>query len=84
VKPYAAVLTHIPDTGETFYTPFDGPDPCKLAERFKESEEERGDFPGSLWTIVANEAAKAIRTERRIGEWVGPDMAREIVEKHGV
>lgn len=80
---YAAVLTHIPATGETFYTPFEGDDPCEIAERFKEAEEERGDFPGSLWTIVCDDAAAEARTQRRIAGWVGPDMAAEIVASSG-
>lgn len=76
---YAAVLTHIPATGETFYTPFEGDDPCEIAERFKEAEEERGDFPGSLWTIVCDDEAAETRKHRRIASLVGTGMADEIM-----
>lgn len=63
---YAAVLTHLPESGETFHTPFDGPDADAKAQRFREAEEERGDFPGSLWTVVMNEPARQAQTNRRM------------------
>lgn len=61
---YAVVLTHIPQTGETFHTPFTDEhheDPLSFAWRFRDSEEDRGDFPGSLWAVTGNDEAIEIR-----------------------
>ena len=61
---YAAVLTHVPND-ETFYTPFEGDNAGRRAHAFREAEEERGDFPGSLWAVVMNEpAAKELVNQR--------------------
>lgn len=60
---YAAVLTHLPDTGETFYTPFEGDHAGMRAHAFRDSEEERGDFPGSLWTVVMTDEASDERRD---------------------
>lgn len=70
-KPLAIVFTYIPDpehptNGEVYYTAFDetarNGDPLSFAHLFRESEEERGDFPGSIWTVTGNDAAAEIRT----------------------
>ena len=69
---YAAALVHIPDDpdnggdGSTYYTPFRGDHAGQRAHQFADSERERGDFPGSLWTVVMNEAAREQLTEDRM------------------
>lgn len=70
---YAAVLTHVPDTGETLYTPFTGDGAARRAKCFRRSEEECGDFPGSLWTIVYNGAADQQRVRDNLVALVGED-----------
>jgi hypothetical protein len=65
-EPFAVVFTYVPSTEECFHTPFSGEhhdDPLSFAHRFREAEEERGDFPGSLWSVTGNAAAKEIRSE---------------------
>lgn len=70
-QPYAAVLTHVPSTGETFYTPFGGDTAAADAQAFYRSESGLGDFPGSLWTIVYNDAADRQRVRNNIVALVG-------------
>lgn len=71
-KPLAVVFTYVPSEehpteGEVFYTAFDetarGGDPLSFAHLFRESEEKRGDFPGSIWTVTGNDAAAEIRSK---------------------
>lgn len=69
MTPYAVVLTHLPETEQTFCTPFSGadyPDPLTVAHCFREAEEERGDFPGSLWAVTGNDAATEIRKRKLV------------------
>lgn len=63
--PLAVVCTYLPETEEVFHTPFSGEhyaDPLSSAHHFREAEEERGDFPGSLWMVSGNQAAIEIRS----------------------
>jgi hypothetical protein len=68
-EPFAVVMTYAPSEGDptrgdVMYTPFQGgKDPLSDAHRFAASEEARGDFPGSYWTVTGNDEAAAIRSE---------------------
>lgn len=67
---YAAAIVHVPETGETFFTPFDGDNAATQAFLFKCAEQERGDFPTGLWAVVMNEPARE-RREQHLRELVG-------------
>lgn len=61
---FAVVVTYLPETDECYSTPFSGDshdDPLTAAHLFCNSEEERGDFPGSLWMVTGNDEANEIR-----------------------
>lgn len=77
---FAVVMTYLPDTEEVFHTPFSGEhfeDPLGAAHAFREAEEERGDFPGSLWAVTGNEEAAAIRRDAVMVGLFGPDTTAE-------
>jgi len=73
-KAVAVVFTWLPDE-QVFQTPFiesaDTPDPLSVAHAFREAEEERNDFPGSIWGIGANERARKIRSDSLIARVFG-------------
>lgn len=59
---YAVVLTHLPDEGKTYHTPFwgkDHADPLAKAHAFAHSERARDDWPGALWVVTGNVEAVA-------------------------
>lgn len=62
----AVVFTYVPSEDRCYHTPFeesdDCPDPLTFAHCFREAEEERGDFPGSIWAVTGNDRAQGIRT----------------------
>jgi hypothetical protein len=63
----AVVLTYMPDTEQTFSTPFSSDrheDPLGVAQVFRDSEKEKGDFPGSLWAVAADDEAHEIRKQK--------------------
>lgn len=62
----AVVFVYVPSEDRCYHTPFSGEhhdDPLSFAHLFMESEEEREDFPGALWTVTGNEAATQIRSD---------------------
>lgn len=64
--PFAVVFTYVPEEDRAYTTTFSGDtcdDPLTMAHNFRRSEEERGDFPGSLWCVTGNEAATEIRKD---------------------
>lgn len=71
---YAVVFTYVPDEDRAYTTVFTlktSDDPLSLAHSFRESEEERGDFPGSLWAVTGNDAASEIRSKRMMTSLFG-------------
>lgn len=72
--PLAVVFTYVPSEDRCYHTPFSGDqydDPLSFAHLFMESEEERGDFPGSLWTVTGNDAARKIRQNKLMAALFG-------------
>lgn len=73
---FAVVVTYLPETEECYSTPFSAPrfeDPLGMAHAFRDAEEERGDFPGSLWMVTGNDEAAEIRREALMVGMFGPD-----------
>lgn len=71
---FAVVVTYLPETEECYSTPFSAPrfeDPLTMAHAFCESEEERGDFPGSLWMVTGNDEANGIRSANIMAKLTG-------------
>ncbi len=63
----AIVCTYLPGEDRVLHTPFTGErtsDPLGMALAFREGEEARGDFPGAIWGVIANDAARELRRRR--------------------
>lgn len=65
----AVVFIYVPSEDRCYHQTFTGDDPLTDAHAFMEAEEERGDFPGSLWTVTGNDAAAEIRKRALLAEW---------------
>lgn len=72
--PIAVLFSYDPETGEHSADPFvgshpDGSDPIAWAFALKESVE--GDFPGRLWAVTGNQAARDLRSAALVESIMG-------------
>lgn len=67
----AIVCTYLPDEDKVYHQNFEGEGCVERAQAFRKGEQKQGDFPGSLWGIIADSEAREDNGNRLVARLTG-------------